>query len=205
MVKLNTLDLKKIITLNIGFLILTFTIVNFLIPSKLTAGGTAGVAMILYYVYHIPVSLGIIIFSLPLLIGGAYVFGIEYGIKTIYGIAIMSFDTHLIYTWGRLKILENIFHSYPLAGSVLGGILAGVAISMIISSGGNTGGTIVISQILEKYFHFKVGTTLDVVNVSIVIISGFILGSHSAILTIISLTTTGIVLNLINYRKKSIV
>lgn len=200
--KLQEKDLKKILILNLGFLMLTFTIVNFLIPSKLTAGGTAGMAMILYYAFHIPISLGIIIFSIPLLIGGCYVFGLKYGINTIYGIIIMSFDTHIIYKWARIDILNKIFHEFPLAGSITSGILAGTAISIIVSSGGNTGGTIVISQILEKYFNFKVGTTLNIINVIIVSFSGFTLGKGSVFLTILSLIICGVVLNLIEYRKK---
>ena len=192
---------NEFILLNTGFLILSFTIVNFLLPSKLTAGGTTGIAMILYHIYRIPVSWGFFLLNIPLVVMGFYIFGREYGLRTIYGIIAISLYTEAASTWGRLEYFERVFHTYPLVGALTGGVLSGIGVGIAVSMRGNTGGTTILAQIIEKYFNIKIGTTLNIADISIVALSGILLGGSSAMFTILSLFICGRVVNTIKYRK----
>lgn len=187
------------IYLNIGFIILSFTVVNFLLPSNLTAGGTTGIAIILFHLYNIPISLGFFILNFPLVVISSCIFGSKYGIRTIYGILAITIYTEIISRWITIKYLKDFFQINPWLGAVLGGFLSGVGIGIVILMKGNTGGTTIFAQIIEKYFKIKVGTTLNITDISIVSLSGVLLGGSSAIFTIISLFICGIIINTIKY------
>ncbi|GLI57156.1 hypothetical protein PM10SUCC1_26700 [Propionigenium maris DSM 9537] len=192
---------NEFLLLNAGFILLSFTIVNFLLPSKLTAGGTTGIAMILYHIYSIPVSWGFFLLNIPLVVMGYYIFGGRYGLKTIYGIIAISIYTEAVSRWMRVDYLEEVFHLYPLIGALTGGVLSGVGVGLAVATGGNTGGTTILAQIIEKYFKVKIGTTLNIADISIVALSGILLGRGSALFTILSLFICGRVVNIIRYRE----
>lgn len=195
---------SEFILLNTGFIILSFTIVNFLLPSNLTAGGTTGIAMILYHIYCIPVSWGFFLLNIPLVVMGFYIFGREYGLRTIYGILAISLYTEAISRWVRMEYFERIFHVYPVIGALTGGVLSGIGVGIAVAMRGNTGGTTIFAQIIEKYFNVKIGTTLNIADISIVALSGVLLGGGSALFTILSLFICGRVVNTIKYREGKI-
>ena len=195
---------SEFILLNTGFIILSFTIVNFLLPSNLTAGGTTGIAMILYHIYRIPVSWGFFLLNIPLVVMGFYIFGREYGLRTIYGIIAISLYTEAISGWVRVEYFERTFHVYPVIGAVTGGVLSGIGVGIAVAMRGNTGGTTIFAQIIEKYFNVKIGTTLNIADISIVALSGVLLGGGSALFTILSLFICGRVVNTIKYREGKI-
>lgn len=194
--------IKDFFLLNIGFIILSFTIVNCLIPSKLTGGGTTGIAMVLYHLYNTSISFGFFILNLPLVILGFYVFGKEYGFRTIYGIITISIYTEIISKWVKIEFFQLFFNFSPLSGAVIGGILTGIGVGIVLEAKGNTGGTTILAQILEKYFNIKIGTTLIIVDTGIIIISGILLGGYTALFTICSLIICGKIINIIKYKKK---
>jgi len=191
---------KKFGYLNIGLALASFTLVNFLIPSKLMAGGTTGIAIILYHLYELPVSTGYLVLNAPLVLLGGAMLGKEYGIKTIYSIVAISFYTEVITKYLRIEQLEVVFENHQWLGALSGGILIGLGLGIAMCMGGNGGGTSIVAQILEKYFRIKIGTTLNIADTIIVSLSGLILGGSSALFTIISLLITGKIINLVKYR-----
>ena len=104
----------------------------------------------------------------------------------------------------RIECLEGIFRNFPLIGALAGGILSGIGVGMAVSTRGNTGGTTILAQIIEKYFNVRIGTTLNITDTGIVAFSGLLLGGGSALFTILSLLICGRVVNIIKYRERKI-
>ena len=97
------------------------------------------------------------------------------------------------------RVFRTYLYLYPILGALIGGILSGIGVGLAVSMNGNTGGTTIFAQIIEKYFKIKIGTTLNIADTIIVGASGFLIGGDSALLTIISLFICGRVVNIVKY------
>jgi len=192
---------KEFIILNLALFLLSFTIINCLYPAKLAAGGTTGIALILNYYGIISIDKAFFILNIPLIIFAWYIFGNSYLYKALYCTVAITAYLGVISKWFEIQYLEYLFSNYQFLASIIGGILTGITIGTIMKLDGNTGGTSIIAQIIEKYFQIKVGTTLNIIDISIILISMLIIGVNSALLTILSLYLCGITINQINYKR----
>lgn len=194
--------LNKIVVFNLNLILIAWIIVNCFAPSKLSSGGITGVAIIFYHLYKFPIAWGYLLLNLPLIIAGTFIFGKKYCIKTIYSILAISLYTAVISKYFSSGFFINFFEINQAAGAVLGGIVSGISIGTIISIGGSIGGTTILAQIIERFFNIKIGTTLNIIDTAIIIVSGFFINLDSALFTVISLLLCGIVINTIKYRKE---
>ena len=51
------------------------------------------------------------------------------------------------------------------------GILSGIGCGLVFRFGGSTGGTDIIYQAIEKYFHIKIGKSLFLITFGILVVS----------------------------------
>ena len=67
----------------IGCLFAAFGTAEFLLPNQLSSGGFAGIATIIYYLFHIQMGTTILILNIPLFVIGYFKLGKKFIIKTI--------------------------------------------------------------------------------------------------------------------------
>src|SRR6056297_1176717 len=106
----------------LGSLIMAIALMLFLLPNKVNSGGVSGIATILYHVFDWPAGITMLIINIPLFIIGVKVFGRKFGIKTLWGIILISVFSDL---------LDKVIHVPPmthnqLLATIYGGILLGV-------------------------------------------------------------------------------
>ncbi|MFV0480879.1 MAG: YitT family protein [Campylobacteraceae bacterium] len=195
------MKIKEFIVLNISLFLLAFVIINCLSPAKLAAGGTTGIALILSYYNILSVDIAFFVLNFPLIILSWYIFGKKYLFTTLYCILLITLYLSSVSKYLEIKYFVQIFSNYKFLASIVGGILTGITIGMIMKLKGNTGGTSIIAQIIEKYFKIKVGTTINTIDISIVLLSLFLISLNSALLTILSLYICGVMINQVNYNK----
>ena len=186
---------KEFTILNLALFLLSFTIINCLYPAKLAAGGTTGIALMLNYYGILSVSKAFFLLNIPLVLFAWYIFGREYLYKALYCILAITIYLGAISKYVEISYLKYIFSNYQFFASIIGGLLSGISIGVIVKLKGNTGGTSIVAQIIEKYFKVKIGTTLNIVDTSIIVISIFIIGVNSAVLTLLSLFLCGFTIN----------
>ena len=75
----------------LGCLIASSSINLFLVPAHLLTGGATGIAMIVYYIFGLPIGLQTFIYNIPLLFMAWRLMGKAYTIDIIIGTAIFSF------------------------------------------------------------------------------------------------------------------
>ncbi|MDE5748779.1 MAG: YitT family protein, partial [Acetatifactor sp.] len=109
----------------------------FLDPNSLAPGGVTGISIILNRV--IPVETGTLIFliNIPILILGAWKFGLRFILSTIYSTVLISLFTNLLS--GVQAVTTD-----PLLAALMGGSLAAVGIGWGFTTGATTGGTDII-------------------------------------------------------------
>ena len=139
----------------VGMFLYAFGWVACVIPAGGMGGGATGLSMIFNAI--IPaISIGTFVFIINaiLLIIAGFIVGWNFGIKTIYCIAVLSVAMD---AWGIL-IPENLLviyteniDSHNILLVILGAVLAGMGVALSFSQGGSTGGTDIVAMIINKY------------------------------------------------------
>lgn len=139
----------------VGMFLYAFGWVACVIPAGGMGGGATGLSMIFNAI--IPaISIGTFVFIINaiLLIIAGFIVGWNFGIKTVYCIAVLSVAMD---AWGIL-IPENLLviyteniDSHNILLVILGAVLAGMGVALSFSQGGSTGGTDIVAMIINKY------------------------------------------------------
>jgi len=193
----------QIILLVLGTLILAVAINILFLPNNLSTGGASGIALIIYYLYKIPVGFTVILINIPLFIISLKTLGWKFCSKAIIGTILLSVFIELTSGVSNIvKIEQDLF-----LGSIFGGLLNGIGLSLVFKADGSTGGSDLLAQIIYKKRPVSsIGQILLVID-SVVIISNAIvfnsisIALYSVIALYISKKTTDIIFEGIEYTK----
>ena len=172
--------LKDTAYVTVGAFILAISINAVLLPNKLVAGGANGISIVINYVFGISPAIVLYAINIPLLVLCFLLLGKEVGVKTIYGSLIYPFFVGI--TSGMPVLTHNIF-----LAALFGGIITGAGLGLVFRGNASTGGTAIISQIVNKYF-----------KVSLVILSAmYAFNADIVLFSLICLFTIGRVVDMI--------
>lgn len=156
-------DRRKILSTVKDYLILTvasflfaFAWEGFMIPNGMSAGGMMGLCTIVQYATggFIQAQYSYIVINAVLIIVAVLAMGIGFGFKTIYCIVVSSLAMGLV---GSLDFLhsapgEFLFIQERVLIPVFAGAIEAFGIGLILRYGGSTGGTDIISLMVNKYW-----------------------------------------------------
>ena len=203
-----------------GSIIFAFGNIKFATPYGLAPGGTYGLSNVLNAIVHWKVSYLAACMDIPLLIIGTLILGPRFGFKTILSTFVILGATWVIETyWGYAPILHNgILDASQVAAmpeymqntmcsigqgeqlvwfvpdyfmnTIVAGLIYGIAIGLIFKSGATSGGSDIISMIINKYTHLPLGTLVIIVDTTITLSTlllgkGFRLPIYSILLIVI--------------------
>lgn len=146
--------------------------VLFVNPYMLAPGGVYGIANFLYHTTGLNISTSVLFMEIPLLIVGTIVLGPRFGIKTLVStFAIMGFVyiLEMPSVWGHDAFIPN----EPILNTIISGIIYGVAIGLIFKSRATSGGSDIISMILNKYTRMSLGKLVMIVDGTITLLTIF--------------------------------
>ena len=173
--------LKEYLIITVGCFFYAVSINYFFISNHLAEGGVAGICLILFYLFKLPVGIMYFVINIPLLIMGWKLVGRDFLFKTLYGTSCLSFLITLTETW---KGSSNDI----MLGSIYGGVLIGIGLGLIFMVNGSTGGTDVVARILNRYFDIPLGRTMLILDVVILGIAAIFFGKEIVMYTLISMT-----------------
>lgn len=172
--------LKEYLIITVGCFFYAVSINYFFISNHLAEGGVAGICLILFYLFKLPVGIMYFVINIPLLIMGWKLVGRDFLFKTLYGTSCLSFLITLTETW---KGPSNDI----MLGSIYGGVLIGIGLGLIFMVNGSTGGTDVVARILNRYFDIPLGRTMLILDVVILGIAAIFFGKEIVMYTLISM------------------
>lgn len=155
--------LKEYFIITFGLLMFTAGWVLFLIPAEITGGGISGVAAVVYFATKIPVSLTFLAINAVLVLVAIKILGANFGVKTIYSIAVLASFFALFQNILKEPIVNDTFLS-----AILGGMSCGVGLGIVFSRGGSTGGTDIFAMIVNKYRNISPGRIILLCDVVII-------------------------------------
>jgi uncharacterized membrane-anchored protein YitT (DUF2179 family) len=177
--------------ITIGAIVAAYSIQGFIVPSGLASGGVAGIALLLFYMFELPIGVITIILNIPLFIVGWREINKKFVFKTLWGIGIYSVFLEL-FTGIQPIAINDIF-----LGALYGGVVSGIGTSIVFSFGGSLGGTGIVSKVILRKYGVPMGTSALVVNGVIVLMSWAILGSRTALYTLVTMFVYGRVLDVL--------
>ena len=134
----------EIVETILGAFIMSASVSLFLLPNELSSGGFAGIGTILYYLFHFPVGITIIVLNVPLFILATFKIGKKFLIKSLIGTLSLSVFIDLL---DKLTPLTND----KILACLYGGILTGVGTALILRAHSSTGGSDLAGNIIKEY------------------------------------------------------
>ena len=155
--------LKEYGLMSLGMLLYSFGWIGCILPVDGTGGGAAGLSLVLcnamQELFGISIQIGTMVFlinAVLLLIAG-FIVGWNFGIKTIFSVAVLSVAMNF---WQTILPGGDFLHLERILAVILGGILAGLGIALCFSQGGSTGGTDIVAMIINRYRTISYGKIL---------------------------------------------
>ncbi len=166
----------------------------FLDPNSLAPGGVSGVSIILNRVTGMDTGTLILLLNIPIMLFGAWKFGMRFMVATIYSTFMASMFINGMS--GRGPVTED-----PLLAALVGGSLIAVGIGLTFRAGSTTGGTDIIIRYLRiKLPYLKTGSLMLALDAMVVTASALVFRDvERALYAGISIGVTSFVLDLVLY------
>ena len=141
--------LTDYLVMTLGVLFVTVAWECFMIPNGMSAGGLMGLCAVIEYATGgaIIASYSFTVINAFLIILAVLVFGIGFGFRTLYCIAMQALALKLFAGLGFLQAIPGNFFYVPekIMIPVISGVLEAIGIGLTIRKGGSTGGTDIVA------------------------------------------------------------
>lgn len=171
MKKIKNSKLGRYLVAVTGLLIYALSYSLFLKPNNIVAGDVDGVAII--FKNFINPNLMVTILCGVLLLISFPLLGKKTSVYSIIGT--IAFPLFITLT-SNITSFIHMDSSDLLLMAIFAGILRGVGYGLVFKMGYTTGGTDILNQIVAKYFHTSIGTSMLIVDGTIIVAGGFIYG-----------------------------
>ena len=169
---------KEYFLMAFGMMLYSFGWIGCILPVRGTGGGAAGLSLVVCNALEqigISIQIGTMVFVLNaiLLLIAGFIVGRNLGVKTNFCVFVISVGMNF---WQDVLPAGDFLHLERILAVILGGILAGVGISMCFAQGGSTGGTDIVAMIINKYHTVSYGKILiysDFVIIGSTLLVGF--------------------------------
>ena len=180
--------LKETLYVTLGAFILAISVNLIFLPNQIVAGGASGLSIVLNELFGWNVALTLYAINIPLLILCFLLLGKDVGLKTIYGSLINPF--FIAITGSLPPLTNNIF-----LATLYGGVLTGIGLGLVFRGHASTGGSAIISQIVNKYFKISLGVSVFVVDGFVIATALFVFTKDTVLFSLISLFIIGRVID----------
>lgn len=175
--------------ITVALAVIAMSINMFFAPHGVAAGGSTGIAIILYEVWHVPVAMSTMVINVALLVLAYFLVDRSTSIRILYGSLMLPLIMAVL---PITKVVED-----KLLAILVGSILIAVGFAMLYMVDASSGGTTVPPLILKKHFGIKTENSLFVIDVAVSSLNIIVSGWEAFILAAFSLLITRMVMNYI--------
>ena len=162
---------KELFIMTFGMFIAAASVYYFLMPSNLIVGSITGLSMVLSEVFTmagipVKVSLMVTVINAVLLLLAWFLIGPEFGAKTVYTALILG---PMLELWEKILPYQSLLE--PGQTSVMADpwfdllcfvLILSISQTILFHINASTGGLDILAKIVNKYFHFDIGTSVTV-------------------------------------------
>lgn len=148
-----------------GNFILALSVVGFIIPAGLMAGGTTGLALSMEHYFGLPIAATVAGANIILFVIGLICLGWKFALTTLISTFLYPF---LLDQLEKIAMLRHLTDNLLLA-AIFAGALMGLGVGLVLKVGASTGGFDIPPLIFHKKFGIPVSTTLYVIDTVIIL------------------------------------
>lgn len=174
--------LKEFALITFGTAIVAAAVFFFMLPSHVSVGSGAALAMVLSN--YIPLSVSAITFLLNavLLVIGFVLVGREFGVKTVYCSLLMPV---------MMGILEAVFPNFqsitqdPMLDVLCYILVVGVGLAILFPRNASSGGLDIVAKIMNKYLRMDLGKAMSYSGMAVALSSALCYDSKTVVLSLL--------------------
>lgn len=155
-------------------------------PNGIAPGGVSGVAVMLNHLFSIPLGTTMLVINIPLLILAWFFLGHTFTLFTLKTILIQSVVVDV------LALYLPAYQGDHILAALFGGVGMGLGVSLIFRRGSTTGGTDIVSRLIQRRWPFMrigvvmVGVDALVVATSMIVFRNIETGLYALITIFVS-------------------
>jgi uncharacterized membrane-anchored protein YitT (DUF2179 family) len=164
-------------------------------PAELVSGGVTGIAMIINYLTGAPIGVMMIVLNVPLFIIALRHYGWRFLAASLLGMLSSSVFIDLF------SLVPVQITTEPFLAAIYGGIIDGLGLGLVFSTGNTTGGTDVVAKLIRGRFpYINFGTMILALDAFIIAAYALIFRKYdSAMYTVIAVYVATRVIDLVLY------
>lgn len=183
---------EEFVTITIGTVIVAIAVFFFMLPSNISVGSGAALAMVLSNFIPMSVSTITLIMNVGLLIIGFLLVGSEFGVKTVYCSILMPVV---------MGVFEKFFPNFqsitqdPLLDVICYILVVGVGLAILFSRNASSGGLDIVAKIMNKYLGVDVGQAMSTAGLIVAMSSALCYDTKTVVLSLLGTFFGGIVVD----------
>lgn len=174
-------DFKNLLLILIGTSLAVLAMKGFMIPNKFLDGGITGISILLHEIFHINISLLVIVLNLAFVYLGYKRIGKTFAVQTCIAVAILAA--------GLLFIDIAPVTKDKLLIAIFGGILMGTGVGLVLRGGAVIDGAEVIAVFTVRKTGFSNSEIIMLINTVIFGVAAIKFGIETAMYSIITYFT----------------
>ena len=184
--------IKEFAIITVGTAIVAAAVFFFMLPSHVSVGSGAALAMVLSNFIPLSVSTITLIMNVGLLIIGFILIGPEFGAKTVYCSILMPVI---------MGVFEKIFPNFqsitqdPLLDVICYILVVGVGLSILFSRNASSGGLDIVAKIMNKYLKMDLGQAMSASGIIVALSSALCYDSKTVVLSLLGTYFGGMVVD----------
>lgn len=185
-------NLWDFVVITTGITIVAIAVFFFMVPSNVSVGSIAGLAVVLSNFIPLSVATLTMLMNIGLLIFGFIFIGKDFGAKTVY--TAMMLPT-------LMGILEKIFpNNQSLTNDqtldvVCYCVLVSVGMSMLFNRNASSGGLDIVAKFMNKYFRMDLGKAASLAGMVVALSSALVYDKKTVVLSILGTYFNGMVVD----------
>lgn len=184
--------MKEFAIITVGTAIVAAAVFFFMLPSRVSVGSGAALAMVLSNFIPLSVSTITLIMNVGLLIIGFILIGPEFGAKTVYCSILMPLV---------MGVFEKIFPNFqsitqdPLLDVICYILVVGVGLAILFSRNASSGGLDIVAKIMNKYLKMDLGQAMSTSGIIVALSSALCYDSKTVVLSLLGTYFGGMVVD----------
>ena len=184
--------IKEFLIITVGTAIVAAAVFFFMLPSHVSVGSGAALAMVLSNFIPLSVSMITLIMNIGLLIIGFILIGPEFGIKTVYCSILMPLIMGL-FEW-LFPNFQSITQD-PMLDVICYILVVGVGLAILFPRNASSGGLDIVAKILNKYLKIDLGKAMSYSGIAVALSSALCYDSKIVVLSVLGTYFGGMILD----------
>ena len=182
-------DLWDFILILVGAIIQALALRLFLVPAELVSGGISGLAQLIHRYTDFPIGMMVLLGNIPLFIlGWQHLGGPRFAIRTVLSILAFAVFTDVLVLF---LPVEGVTDDLVL-NTIYGGLLLGIGLGMVYRGRGTSGGSDILSRILNRRFNMTISQAYLLTDSLVVLGAGFVFGWTKALYGLVLIYVSGL-------------